>query len=493
MTTVHDETTTDPTGATDPGSSSRRGLVRAALLGGPLALAAVAGGASPARAAPATATWKLGGNTAVNTDGTNFLGTLNVAPLVFKTAQTDGTPLERMRIDPTGRVGIGTTAPTAKVQVHTTTPTGVWARHLSKAGIAPAVRGDTSATVAGATGVQGTIISTSAGADSAAVRGICQSTQSGNGVVGTTAGSGQGVLGKSTNGTGVRGDGFYGMWAAASDTTNGYGAVVDGGYVGTYTTGDYAVLAYGETRGVLGSAFASGIGVEGRSSGAGAIGVRGYASGDGANGVVGDATGTNVPYGVWGIGNTTDGTPSYAGFFNGNVNVVGTLFKSAGSFRIDHPLEPAKKYLSHSFVESPDMMNVYNGNAELDADGTAEVTMPDWFEALNRDFRYQLTAIGAPGPELHVASTISGNSFRIGGGTSGMTVSWQVTGIRQDAYAKAHPIEVEQAKPPEEQGTYLTPREHGKRASTAVNARRLDRLRVEVAENRLRPPDLARR
>ena len=485
MTAVHNETTTDPTEATEPtqpGSASRRGLVRAAMLGGPLALAAVAGAASPARAAPATATWKLGGNTAVNTDGTNFLGTLNVAPLIFKTAQADGTPLERMRIDPLGRVGIGTTAPSAKVQVHTTTPTGVWARHLSTTGTAPAVRGDTNATVADATGVQGTIISTAAGANAAAVRGTCQSTQGGNGVVGTTAGGGYGVLGQTTNGTGVRGDGYYGVWAETTSPTGGYSLVANGGYVGAYASGSYGVLAYGTTVGVTGSG-----------SGTGSTGVRGYASGNGANGVTGEATGTNVPYGVWGIGSTTDGSASYAGFFDGNVNVVGTLYKSAGSFRIDHPLEPAKKYLSHSFVESPDMMNVYNGNVDLDADGTAEVTMPKWFEALNRDFRYQLTPMGGPGPDLHVASGISGNTFRIAGGTSGMTVSWQVTGIRHDAYAKAHPIEVEQTKPPEEQGTYLTPREHGKRAGAAVNADRLAKLRAQDKGDRLRPRDLAQR
>src|SRR6185369_13917593 len=81
----------------------------------------------------------------------------------------------------------------------------------------------------------------------------------------------------------------------------------------------------------------------------------------------------------------------FAGYFSGDVNVQGTLSKSGGSFKIDHPLDPAHKYLSHSFVESPDMMNIYNGIATLDASGTATVTLPDWLDALNRDFRYQLT------------------------------------------------------------------------------------------------------
>jgi hypothetical protein len=85
--------------------------------------------------------------------------------------------------------------------------------------------------------------------------------------------------------------------------------------------------------------------------------------------------------------------------FNGDVTVNGMLTKSAGSFRIDHPLDPEHKYLSHSFVESPDMLNVYNGNATLDGKGEAVILLPPYFEVLNRDFRYQLTPLGVPGPQ----------------------------------------------------------------------------------------------
>jgi hypothetical protein len=137
-------------------------------------------------------------------------------------------------------------------------------------------------------------------------------------------------------------------------------------------------------------------------------------------------------------------------FANGDVFVRGTLTKDAGSFRIDHPLDPEHKYLSHSFVESPDMMNVYNGNVTLDENGRATVELPDYFEALNRDFRYQLTAIGAPGPNLYVAEGVKGNRFRIAGGRPYAHVSWQVTGVRQDTYANEHRIKVEDDKPREE-------------------------------------------
>ena len=140
-----------------------------------------------------------------------------------------------------------------------------------------------------------------------------------------------------------------------------------------------------------------------------------------------------------------------------SVDGNGNVMKKGGTFRIDHPLDPANKYLSHSFVESPDMMNIYNGVVVLDRRGIALVTMPDWFEALNQDFRYQLTAIGAPGPGLYVAQEISGNRFKIAGGEPGAKVSWQVTGIRHDAWANAHRIHVEEEKPADQRGTYFAP------------------------------------
>ena len=167
----------------------------------------------------------------------------------------------------------------------------------------------------------------------------------------------------------------------------------------------------------------------------------------------------------------------YAGYFAGNVtvtgseNVLGTLTKGGGSFKIDDPIDPANKYLSHSFVESPDMKNIYDGIVTLDAHGSAVITMPDWFSALNRDFRYQLTAIGAPGPKLYIAEEMRDNRFRIAGGRKGMRVSWEVTGIRQDAWANAHRIPNEEEKPANEQGKYLHPELFGAGPDRAINSR----------------------
>ena len=148
------------------------------------------------------------------------------------------------------------------------------------------------------------------------------------------------------------------------------------------------------------------------------------------------------------------GWGAMAVFENGDVNVVGNLSKGGGSFKIDHPLDPYNKYLYHSFVESPDMMNVYNGNVHLDKNGEALVEMEDWFEALNRDYRYQLTPIGAAA-DVYIAQKIENGKFKIAGGNAGQEVSWQVTGIRQDAYANEHRIPIVEIKPANERGTLL--------------------------------------
>ncbi|MFH1374404.1 MAG: hypothetical protein ABII79_11470 [bacterium] len=177
-------------------------------------------------------------------------------------------------------------------------------------------------------------------------------------------------------------------------------------------------------------------------------------------------TGASV-YAIYGV---VDGTSAikYAGYFDGNVHVNGTLSKSGGSFKIDHPVDPEHKYLQHSFVESPDMMNIYNGNVTLDGNGTATVTLPDYFDALNMDFRYQLTCIGSFAP-VYVADEISGNHFRIAGGEPGMKVSWLVTGIRNDKWAQTNRIQVEVDKPSTEIGTYLNPEVHGQPIEKHVN------------------------
>jgi hypothetical protein len=150
-----------------------------------------------------------------------------------------------------------------------------------------------------------------------------------------------------------------------------------------------------------------------------------------------------------------------------NVDIIGTLSKGAGSFKIDHPLDPANKYLYHSFVESPDMKNMYDGDITTNDAGLATVTLPNWFETLNRDFHYQLTVIGQFAQAI-VASEISGNQFSIRTDKPNVKVSWQVTGTRQDAFANAHRIEVEVEKAPADRGHYLYPELVGAPATARI-------------------------
>jgi hypothetical protein len=256
--------------------------------------------------------------------------------------------------------------------------------------------------------------------------------------------TGYGVSGLSNNGDGVYGESRSGSRGAA----------------GVYGYSDNTCGVYGQSD--------SNVGVYGTSN-------AGY-------GVLGES---ENGYGMYAYSNTSyglyaRGESGLAALLEGNVTISGNLQKAGGSFRIDHPLDPANKYLSHSFVESPDMKNVYDGLVTLDDKGEAEIELPDWFGALNKDFRYQLTAIGAPGPNLYIAEEIpdattrkysrtrssnsnknknnSGSSrFRLAGGASGMKVSWQVTGIRKDPWANAHRIPVEEDKPAKERGYYTYP------------------------------------
>lgn len=141
---------------------------------------------------------------------------------------------------------------------------------------------------------------------------------------------------------------------------------------------------------------------------------------------------------------TSVGTPLDV---TGDLTVRGNLSASGTkNFRIDHPLDPDGRWLQHAAIESDRPANLYDGTVVLDGSGEATVTLPAWFEALNTDYRYQLTAVGAPAPGLYVASEITDGRFRIAGGPPGLKVSWQVTGVRQDRYMQEHPFQVELPK-----------------------------------------------
>jgi hypothetical protein len=102
------------------------------------------------------------------------------------------------------------------------------------------------------------------------------------------------------------------------------------------------------------------------------------------------------------------------------------------------------------------MKNIYDGTVITDASGFATVTLPDWFEALNKDFRYQLTVIGDFAQAI-ISKKISNNQFTIRTDKPNVEVCWLITGVRKDVFAEKYRIPVEELKQGDEAGKYLYP------------------------------------
>lgn len=281
-------------------------------------------------------------------------------------------------------------------------------------------------------GVHGRVINTQLSiASGIGVRG---DTDAGSGVSGF-AGLGDGVVGMSQRGSGV-----VGITSSIDQSQAAVRAVnnVDDGY-GVHSTSDglNSVSVYGSNK--------KGKAVYGRVSSGEAI----YGDNEDSN------------------------TTGYAGYFRGRVQmtkdltVSGNIAKGSSTFKIDHPLDPTNKYLNHSVVESPDMMNMYNGTIILDASGEAVVKLPTYFDALNTDFRYSLTSIGSFVP-VYIKEEVNNNTFVIAGGKAGVKISWQVTGIRKDKFAEKYRIIVEQEKSIEDKGKYMHPEVFGLNADQGI-------------------------
>lgn len=147
---------------------------------------------------------------------------------------------------------------------------------------------------------------------------------------------------------------------------------------------------------------------------------------------------------------------------SGDLSVTGDLAASGvKNFKIDHPLDPANKYLKHASVESNEVLNLYRGTEIFDADGQVVVNLPDYYEAVNKNPSYQLTPIGAY-MQLYIAEEIFNGTFVIAGGIPGKKVSWTVQAERNDPYmqyySEAAQMEVDKG---ENRGRYLTPEVYG--------------------------------
>jgi hypothetical protein len=326
-------------------------------------------------------------------------------------------------------------------------------------------------------GVYGLSSSTTGGA------GVYGENKIGPGVIGISRGNGTGVYGESQQFEGVRGVSHnpnHGGVVGICDKANGIGVYgfCDDGSAKLPGTGVFGKSSEGEgvhgesnnsanlaaIAGFMINPQGTGPGVYGRTDGRGAaiIGqcTSSFESNDGVLGVC--SLGGNAIHGKGG---------TFAGFFEGTVQITGgslsvtkvgniggeisatSIFANNKQFRIDHPLDPANKYLLHATIESSEMMNIYSGVALLDCEGEAEVILPEWFEALNCNFRYQLTCIGGFAP-VYIAAKILNNRFKIAGGFPDLEVSWQVVGCRQDRWALENPLVVVVEKPMRERLRY---------------------------------------
>ena len=298
----------------------------------------------------------------------------------------------------------------------------------------------------------------------------------GRGIYVSQTGTGTGVYSSSAE--------SHGLWGLTA-TMSGAGVLGDN------SAGGEAVV--GRTNGgigvgaVVGRNDGAGYGVRGFNTSTG-IGVLGQAGTSGGTGVAGrfeNVNAANTSDALQVVTNSSGNAASFTGnvVITGNLDVSGTVAKGGGSFVIDHPLDPLNKKLFHSFVESPDMKNIYDGNVVLNRLGEAVITLPDWFSAVNGDFRYQLTAIGGPGAGLYIAEEIRNNQFKIAGGTAGLKVSWQVTGIRKDVWAEKNRIQVEVDKNDKEKGSYIHPDAFGVVIPQNVNINTIQQVDANLISN----------
>jgi hypothetical protein len=500
--------------ATEP--RSRRAILAGAIGG----LAGLIAGrvASPDKANAAAGDPLLIGNTSNNAGTTNTtLTTSSTGTGLLITQNGTGTALRGSAVGAgsiagffTANNGTGISGVTGNGNSY-----GVFAQNNGATGSAGAIRA--------AGGTNHGVVATTALSTSYAVKAVNNSAgeavfgqstattaAAGVGVRGVTAGElGSGVVGVAGN-FGGSGNGVWGLavapdgksiYAQQAASTHGAGAAVlasggqNHGVVATtetfqanavnatQTASDSGVAIYGLATGVTGINVA----VKGEISGDG-YAVYGHASKasgfqyglvgqtDGTDGIAvyghaAEGTGTN--FGVYGATDSTNGFGVYSNGkaqIAGALNVTGVITAGTKDFRIDHPLDPARKFLSHSCVESDQRRTIYDGEVTLDSKGEATVSLPAWFETVNRDVRYQLTAIGPTDRSLYVKARVKGNAFSIGGGNAGQVVCWQLSGVRQDPYARAHPLIVEASKAGTERERYLHPEVYGKPASKSIDA-----------------------
>ncbi len=371
--------------------------------------------------------WLVNGNTGINSS--NFLGTTDANDLIFKTNNT-----EILRITSDGKIGVGTSSPSTDIMFNNK---NFWI--IAPGGNVSDINSSADA-VAISTGNYYSFNvynnGTSTGAsfmrnnNSSNTKPVLELEQkgTGEGILVTSYNSGIAFRGQTNTAT---------KTAYFTNSTNDNNiTVLYADYDGPGTSGNVAVYGEADDAGS-----GNGTGVKGKGGWAGIIGIGG----------------------------------TWAGRFQGNVRiagdltVTGTISKGGGSFMIDYPLDPENKFLYHSFVESPDMLNIYNGNVITDDDSIAVIQLPEYFLAVNKDFKYSLTVIGEFAQAIIYKEIDENATFVIKTSKPNVKVSWMVTGVRDDPYARKYRIPTVVDKEEDEKGKYLHPELYGHPETDAID------------------------
>lgn len=280
----------------------------------------------------------------------------------------------------------------------------------------------------------------------------------------------------------VRGETFSGNTTTSRflyTVTNpgGYFTGNDGQGLYATTTGGYNFTSFGKVSQAI-------TGYSNQTSAYMNVGVVGYAEGTGnfkvgVYGYLDGTAGTSLSAAVYAQDNINTST-TYAGYFMGKVSttgslyvggmatVAGTLYAQGGlqttgskNFIIDHPLDPENKILRHASIESNEVLNQYSGNITTDSKGNSTVILPNYFEVLNKDFRYQLTVMGSFAQAI-IKQEVFDNQFVIKSNRPNVKVSWQITGVRNDRNMQYAPFVAESEKEEKNKGKYVSPEAYGK-------------------------------
>ena len=435
-----------------------------------------------------TDNWSITGNSGTSISS-NFIGTKDNQHLAFRTNNS-----ERMRIESDGQILMGFTTPTYTTdlfsvhdnttqtsainayapngygfyteagaigflgKVNNATGYGLWSENQNSNGYGAMVVGCNS----GAYTLNNHYFGLSAhGSDGVFCVGH---SSTGNGII--AGGNNVGTLATITEGAGGSFTGYHGVYGNGTNSSSGVGVVGVGNDGNTYhTTSDGSGGAFTGYHGSFSYATESsdgtgviGVGNDGSyylsSNGSGGaftgyqIGVAGWSTGSGGYGVYGRAM--NGGYGI---------------FSSGNFAATGSK-----SFIIDDPLDPANKMLKHYCIESPEVLNMYRGNVVLNEEGEAVITLPEYFNAININFSYNLTAVGKPAPGIYIKEEIDDNGkFTIAGGEANQKISWVVYAERNDRYMQQYPdskkVVVDKKQ---NRGKYLQPELYNQPASKGI-------------------------